>query len=83
MTPSDKIRSRTVINNIKLIQEHLEAMQRDTYGLEFSPWKREVDGMWKGVFGQISEMSSGPQKTSLESIRELWTTYLQHYTPES
>ena len=34
VTPTDKIRVRTVSNQVKLIQEHLEAMQRDAHGIE-------------------------------------------------
>ena len=66
-------------NQLRLIHEHLEAMQRDAHGLEYSPWKQEVDGLWKRVFGQIGKMSAGPQQTSLQMIRESWTTYLTHY----
>ena len=79
MTPTDRIRSRTVSNSVKLIQEHLEAMQRDTHGLEYGPWRREVDAMWKGVFAQISKMGPEPQQRALESIRDVWTSYVQHY----
>jgi hypothetical protein len=79
ITPSDRIRSRTVANNIKLIHEHLEAMQRDAHGLEYDPWKREVDDLWKRTFEQINHMAPEPQQTSLESIRELWMTYITHY----
>ena len=79
MTPTDRIRSRTVQNQLKLVQEHLEAMQRDSHGLEYDPWKVEVDAMWKKTFAEISLMSPGPQRASLESIRELWTTYITHY----
>ena len=79
MTPSDRIRARTVGNQAKMIREHLEAMQRDAHGLEYDPWKREVDALWKRTFEQINHMSSGPQQSSLESIRELWTTYITHY----
>ena len=32
MTPTDKIRTRTVDNRVRLIHEHLEAMQRDSHG---------------------------------------------------
>ena len=80
VTPSDRIRSRTITNNSNLIQEHLEAMQRDAHGLEYDPWKAEVDALWKKTFAEISCMSSGPQQASLESIREMWTTYITHYT---
>ena len=79
VTPTDRIRSRTVANNANMIQEHLEAMQRDSHGLEYAPWKGEVDAMWKKTFAEISLMGAGPQQASLESIRELWTTYITHY----
>ena len=79
MTPTDMMRARTVANNVKTIQEHLEAMQRDAHGVEYDPWKSEVDSIWKRTFGQISRMSPGPQQDSLELIRELWTTYITHY----
>ena len=54
-------------------------MQRDSHGLEYAPWKREVDGLWKGMFEHIGRMSPEPQQSSLQMIRELWTTYLTHY----
>ena len=79
VTPTDRIRSRTVANNSNLIQEHLEAMQRDSHGLEYGPWKDEVDAIWKKTFAEISRISPGPQQVSLESIREMWTTYITHY----
>ena len=78
-TLTDKIRTRVVGNHLRLIREHLEAMQRDMHGLEFEPWKREVDALWKRIFQQISHMKSGPQQSALESVRELWTTYITHY----
>ena len=80
MTPTDRIRTRTVGNQVSLIREHLEAMQRDSHGLEFGPWKREVDALWKRTFEHINHMSAGPQQSSLEMIRELWTTYITHYS---
>ena len=79
MTPNDRIQIRTVKNLVKLIQEHLEAMQRDTQGLENPRWKQEVDEIWKQVFLHINRMSTKPQQSSLDSIKELWTTYLTHY----
>ena len=79
MSPTDMIRTRTVANQIELIREHLEAMQRDMHVLEFEPWKREVDALWKRIFQQISHMRQGPQHSALESVRELWTTYVAHY----
>ena len=80
VTPSDRMRTRVVDNQIRLIQEHLEAMQRDLHGLEYDPWKREVDAIWKRTFRQISHMSPDPQRDALEAIRALWTTYVAHYT---
>jgi hypothetical protein len=79
MTPSDRIRARTVGNHVQLIREHLEAMQRDVHGFEYDPWKREVDALWKRTFEQINRMSPGPQQSALEMIRELWMTYITHY----
>jgi hypothetical protein len=79
VTPSDRIRTRTVQGLLALIQEHLEAMRRDMHGLEYDPWKREVDALWKRIFEQIGRMADGPQESSLLSIREEWTTYLTHY----
>ena len=79
MTPTDMIRVRTVGNQVRLISEHLEAMQRDAHGLEYAPWKREVNDLWKRVFEQINRMGPLPQQGALEEIRELWTTYITHY----
>ena len=79
VTPTDKIRTRAVGNNVRLIREHLEAMQRDSHGLEYDPWKREVDTIWKRTFQQINHMRPGPQQSALESVRELWTSYASHY----
>ena len=39
----DVLHSRIVQNNVVRIEEHLEAMQRDPHGLEFGPWKMEVE----------------------------------------
>ena len=63
-----------------LIQEHLEAMQRDVHGMEYLPWKREVDDMWRRVFENINRMSSDTQVVVLEDIRQTWTTYLIYYS---
>ena len=79
ITVSDKIRLRTLGQQLRLIQEHLEAMQRDSHGLEYDPWKREVDHIWKQTFKIISQMSVTLQQTSLEKIRELWMSYVRHY----
>lgn len=74
---------RTVRNLVLLIQEHLEAMQRDVHGIEYPPWKREVDDMWKRMFEYINAMSSDTQVAALEDIREPWTTYLTYYAEVS
>lgn len=79
MTTSDRIRLRKVSNSVKLIQEHLEAMQRDAHGIEYEPWKLEVDTMWKTTFESINLMEQEPQLRALESIKELWTMYITHY----
>ena len=80
VTATDMMRARTVENQTQLIREHLEAMQRDAHGLEFGPWKIEVDELWKRIFGQINRMSPAPQQRSLQLIRELWTSYVTHYS---
>ena len=79
MTPRDRIRTRSVGHQVRPITEHLEAMQRDSHGAEYMPWKAEVDAIWKKVFDQINRMKPELQKPALESIRELWTTYITHY----
>ena len=79
VTPSDMCRMRSVSNDLRRLSEHLEAMQRDIHGLEYAPWKEEVDYLWRGVFARINVMNEMPQKHSLEEIRELWTTYITHY----
>ena len=63
-----------------LIQEHLEAMQRDVHGMEYLPWKREVDDMWRRAFENINRMTSDTQVVVLEDIRQTWTTYLTYYS---
>ena len=83
MTATDRIRTRTVRGLLGLIQVHLEAMQRDVHGLEYAPWKREVDALWKRIFEHIGRMAEGPQQSSLQMIREEWTTYLTHYVSVS
>lgn len=80
MTPDDMSRKRTVRNLTILIQEHLEAMQRDVHGIEYLPWKREVDDMWRRAFENINRMSSDTQVVVLEDIRQTWTTYLIYYS---
>ena len=79
VTPTDRIRSRTVENLHSLIQEHLEAMQRDVHGLEYEHWKLEVDVHWRRIFEEIGHMREGPQQSALQMIREEWTRYLKHY----
>jgi len=80
MTPTDRLRTRAVSNQVSLVREHLEAMQRDTHGLEFEPWKREVDALWRRILAQINRMAPEPQRGALEVIREPWTSYLTHYS---
>ena len=79
MKTSDIIARRYVANALRSIEEHLESMQRDSHGLEFTPWKEEVDGIWKDIFENINSMSELPQRDALELIRESWTSYLTHY----
>ena len=79
IAPADRVRLRTVSLQIKRIHEHLEAMQRDAHGVEYAPWKNEVDNIWKTTFENINEMSEAPQKDALEMIREPWMMYLSHY----
>ena len=79
MTTEDRIRTRTVQNLLKHIEEHLEAMQRDVHGLEYAHWKEEVDGLWKSIFEHVSLMAEAPQQSALEMIREDWTSYITHY----
>jgi len=68
-----------VQNQMKLIQEHLEAMSRDSHGMEYRPWKNEVDSLWKSLFEQVGGMTPETQKASLEMVRTLWMMYLSHY----
>ena len=79
VTPTDMMRSRLVGNQVRMIQEHLEAMQRDMHGLEFDPWKKEVDNLWRRTFEQINRMGQTTQQSALEGIKELWMTYITHY----
>ena len=83
MTPTDRIRTRTTRGLLREIREHLEAMQRDLHGLEYDPWKVEVDGLWRRVFEQISLMADDPQQSSLQMIQEDWMTYIRHYATAS
>ena len=79
ITPADRVRLRTVRLQIKRIREHLEAMHRDAHGVEYAPWKNEVDNIWKITFENINDMSEAPQQNALEMIREPWMMYLSHY----
>ena len=65
-TPHDRVLARTVGNQTRMIEEHLEAMQRDSHGLEYARWKLEVDDMWKSVFGHINDMREDLQKSLLD-----------------
>ena len=76
---SDRLRARLVGNNVVHIEEHLEAMQRDPHGLEFEPWKREVDDIWRRTFESINSMSEKSQPSVLQYIKETWVTYITHY----
>ena len=79
LTSTDRIRARMVQNQLKLVKEHLEAMQRDVHSLEYPIWKIEVDAIWKQIFQQIGMMSPKPQQSSFKLVKEAWTTYLTHY----
>lgn len=79
MNPTDRISQRSVVNDLRLIEEHLESMQRDSHGLEFARWKDEVDELWKKIFEHVNGLSPEPQQQTLELIRENWTSYLTHY----
>ena len=79
MTPQDRIKVRTVGNKVRMIKEHLEAMQRDAHGLEYAPWRVEVDELWKAVFTNINELDAESQPAALESVKDLWMTYITHY----
>ena len=75
----DRFKSRLVLNNVAHVQEHLEAMQRDPHGLEYAPWKREVDHIWKRTFEYINGMRDKSQAMALESIKDTWVSYITHY----
>ena len=60
MTPADRMRVRMVDNHLRLIGEHLESMQRDVHGLEYMPWKREVDDLWKRSSSRSASWRSRP-----------------------
>ena len=79
MSPIDRLKMRLVFRKIDHIEEHLEAMQRDPHGLEYAPWKTEVDSIWKEIFLDINDMSEGAQKIVLEAMREIWVSYITHY----
>ena len=79
ITPADQVRLRTVQLSVKRIREHLEAMQRDAHGVEYAPWKNEVDNIWKSTFENINRMDETTQQSALEMIREPWMMYLSHY----
>lgn len=54
-------------------------MQRDPHGLEYAPWKREVDHIWKLTFEYINGMGEKSQAMALESIKDTWVSYITHY----
>ena len=80
MNPTDRMRTRKIQNILKLVDQHLEAMQRDVHGLEYAHWKDEVDYLWKSIFEHINRLSDLPQQSALQMIREDWTTYITHYS---
>ena len=86
MTPTDRIRVRTVQNLLKMIAEHLEAMRRDSHGLEYGPWRTEVDQLWKRTFELVDKLAPRPQQACLDMLREPWTAFVTNYvaadTPE-
>ena len=77
--PSDIFKTRLILNKVARIEEHLEAMQRDPHGLEYAPWKIEVDHVWKQVFELINSMYEDAQLSALESIKETWVSFISHY----
>ena len=79
ISPTDRLKMRLVFKKIDHIQEHIEAMQRDPHGLEYPPWKNEVDNIWKKIFSDINDVSEDSQKTVLEAMRETWVSYITHY----
>ena len=79
MSPIDRLKMRLVFRKIDHIEEHLEAMQRDPHGLEYAPWKTEVDNTCKEIFSDINDMSEDAQKIVLEAMRETWVSYITHY----
>ena len=76
---SDKFFIRVIENKDASIEEHLEGMQRDPHGHEYEPWKKEVDSLWKSIFETINGMDEVNQKVSLNSISEVWVSYITHY----
>ena len=83
MTTTERIRTRLICNQVRQIREHLEAMQRDVHGIEYSIWKQEVDALWKSIFHNIEKLSEDTQKSTLQLIREPWTMYLTYYVAPS
>ena len=75
-----RISKRRIENFIRRIEEHLEALQRDSHSPEYKPWKNEVDTIWKQIFEEISLMPEPSQMIILELIREPWTNYISHYS---
>jgi|TARA_B110000263_G_C15001057_1_gene370509 plasmid replication initiation protein len=77
--PLDKMRLRIILNKVAFVEEHLEAMQRDSHGIEYNSWKDEVDNLWKQIFMYIHKIEEQNQNIALEVIKESWVSYITHY----
>lgn len=75
----DLMNFRIILRKTALIQEHLESMQRDSFGIEFDAWKKEVDEIWKQIFQIITLLTDESQKIVLENIQDEWVSYITHY----
>ncbi|MFL2803742.1 MAG: hypothetical protein ACJ0BB_02400 [Dehalococcoidia bacterium] len=75
----DLMNFRIILRKTALIQEHLESMQRDSFGIEFDAWKKEVDEIWKQIFKTITLLTDESQKIVLENIQDEWVSYITHY----
>ncbi len=75
----DRMNFRIIHRKTALIQEHLESMQRDSFGIEFEAWKNEVDEIWKQIFQIITLLTEESQKIVLSNIQEEWVSYITHY----
>ncbi len=79
INPEDRMNFRLILRKTALIQEHLESMQRDSFGIEFDAWKIEVDEIWKNIFQVINLLGEESQKIVLVNIQEEWVNYISHY----